>query len=247
MKRKFFLALLITIFFLSVGIGLAQENDTSLTLRLNRNFGYGGIGKIQGRFTLEIKEPGNLSLVEFFIDGELMGTVEEPPFKLPFHTDDYSPGRHVFSAVGHTTEGLVLESNEISKVLLSSEDAWAETQQMIVPLLIVVGAITLIGLGAPLLFKRKRIFQIGKYGPAGGAVCPGCELPYSRHLLSPNLLVGKLERCPHCGKWSIVPQSSAAKLEEAESRYQPENVKISVESPSEEKLKQLLEQSRFED
>ncbi len=247
MKQKFFLVLLTVVLFVSVGTGLAQENDPTLTLRLNRNFGYGGIGKIQGRFTLEASGPENLSRVEFFIDEKLMGIVEQPPFEYRFHTDDYSPGMHVFSVIGHTSNGLVLQSNQISKVLLSPEDTWAETQQIVVPLLAVVGVLTLVGLGAPLLFKRKKIFQIGKYGPAGGAVCPGCGLPYPRHVLSPNMLVGKLEHCPHCRKWSIVPRSSAANLEEAESRYQLEEPQIPLTSPPEEELKRMLEESRFED
>ncbi|MEK6221558.1 MAG: hypothetical protein N2D54_04870 [Chloroflexota bacterium] len=40
---------------------------------------------------------------------------------------------------------------------------------------------------------NAKSFHLGIYSAAGGAVCPRCQLPYSRHLLSPNLLVGKLE------------------------------------------------------
>ena len=42
-------------------------------------------------------------------------------------------------------------------------------------------------------------FVPGQDGVAGGAICPRCELPYSRKTFSPNLLIGRLERCPHCG------------------------------------------------
>lgn len=247
MKRKLFSTLLILVLFVGIGSVMAQGEEPALTLRLDRNFGYGGFGKIQGRFTLEVSGSDQLSSVEFFIDEELMGTVEQPPFKYRFHTGDYSPGRHTFSALGHTQDGSVLKSNPISKVLLSSEDAWAETQQMLVPILILVGVFTLIGLAVPLLFKGGKKFQVGKYGPAGGAVCPRCALPFSRHYLAPNLVVGKLERCPHCGKWSIVPRASASSLQQAETRYQPEKTQIAVDVPSEEKLKELLEESRFED
>ena len=247
MKQKFILVLLLVMLFVMVGQGMAQEDAPELTLRLNRNFGYGGFGQIQGRFTLEADGPENLSRVEFFIDENLMGVVEQPPFEYRFHTDDYSAGKHLFSAIGYTSEVSVLESNRISTVILSSEAAWTETQQIMIPLLIMVGIFTLIGLGAPLLFRRKKAFQIGEYGPAGGAVCPRCKMPYSRHLLSPNLLAGKLENCPHCGKWSIVPRASFTDLREAEARYQLEQSPALMESPPEEELERLLEESRFEE
>ena len=247
MKQKIILALLIVMLFVMVGQGMAQENLPELTLRLNRDFGYGGFGKIQGRFTLKTDGPENLTRVEFFIDGNLMGVVEQPPFEYRFHTDDYYAGKRIFSAVGYTSEVSSLESNRISKVILSSEDAWSETRQMIVPLLVMVGIFVLIGLGAPLLFRRNKTFQIGEYGPAGGAVCPRCKLPYSLNLLSPNLLVGKLGNCPHCGKWSIVQRASRTSLNEAEARYQPEKPQAPDILPSEEELERLLDESRFEE
>jgi hypothetical protein len=61
-------------------------------------------------------------------------------------------------------------------------------------------------------------FVPGQYSLAGGAVCPRCELPYSRKTFSPNLLVGKLERCPHCGKIAVVGRASPSALEAAEAR-----------------------------
>ena len=67
--------------------------------------------------------------------------------------------------------------------------------------------------------NRKKKFQPGMYGPEGGAVCPRCELPFSRPVLEPNLLDGKLGRCPHCGKISIQPAAGWQLLEEAENRY----------------------------
>ncbi|MEA2008312.1 MAG: hypothetical protein U9O54_04260 [Chloroflexota bacterium] len=247
MKSKTFLLLLVAALFVMPGIASAQEDDPTLSLRLNRNFGYGGLGKIQGRFTLEVEAAENLSRVEFFVDGDLMGVVEQAPFDYQFHTENYSSERHVFSAIGYTSDNLVLRSNQISKIILSSEDAWAETQQMIVPILVLVGGLTLLGLVVPFLLGRKKDFKIGEYGLAGGAVCPRCELPFSRHLLSPNLLVGKLARCPHCGKWSIVPRASGKRLEEAEARFRSADSPLPVESPSEESLKRMLEESRFEE
>jgi hypothetical protein len=38
-------------------------------------------------------------------------------------------------------------------------------------------------------------------------------MPFSRSVLAPNMLVGKLERCPHCRKWAIVGRAGSADLE----------------------------------
>jgi len=100
----------------------------------------------------------------------------------------------VFSAIGYTSDNLVLHSAQISRVLLTSEDAWAETRQMIIPILGVVGVVTLIGLVVPFLLGRKKDFKIG-----------------------------------------------------AEARFRAADSPLPVESPSEESLNRLLEESRFEE
>jgi hypothetical protein len=64
--------------------------------------------------------------------------------------------------------------------------------------------------------------------------------------MAPNLLVGKLERCPHCGKWGILPRASAATLADAEERFSTD-IQGTIDEPSEEeKMKQMIEESRFE-
>lgn len=246
MKSKKFLLLAI-LFLILPKITHSQESTPELSLRLDRNFGYGGLGKIQGRFTLKAKSEYPLSQVEFFIDGESMDAVEQAPFEYRFHTEEYSPGRHTFSAIGYTTESSMIQSNEISSIILSSEDAWAETQQILVPILVLGGGLTLVGLVAPFLLGRKKDFKVGEYGMVGGAVCPRCKMPFSRHTLSPNLVIGKLSRCPHCGKWGILPRSPKTRLEEAEARYKSTDSPSPLENPPEESIKRLLEESRFEE
>lgn len=149
-------------------------------------------------------------------------------------------------AEGVLSDGTILESNHISKIFLSSDQAFGETQQIIGPILIGTALLTLLGVGVPLLANRNKVFVLGKYGPAGGVVCPRCELPFSRSVLSPNLLVGKLVRCPHCGKITISPRASNTRLQEAESRYTRID-EPGMAHPGKDDLHKLLDDSRFED
>jgi len=225
----------------------AAQDETRLQLGLTRNFGYGGLGKIQGNFTLKISNPpAGLSEVRFFIDGDLLETVNAVPFNSKFHTSAFGEGEREMYAEGTLTDGTTLESNHISKVFLSSDQAWGETQNLIGPILIGTAVLTLLGVGVPLLASKNKNFVLGKYSPAGGVVCPRCELPFSRSMFSPNLVVGKMVRCPHCGKTSILPRSSSSRLREAEERYTRKDEPGVIRSGKEDLQKQL-EESRFED
>lgn len=247
MKRKTFLFVVIFTGLFMVFSASAQEEQPSLELNLNRNFGYGGFGKIQGRFTLKVKGADDLEKVEFLMDGVVIGEAFHPPFEYKFSTDMFEPGEHIFSARGYTG-GERVSSNEIAVTILSSEQAWKETSSIFTPIMIVVAIVTLLGIGAPFLLCRGKEFQVGEYGPAGGAVCPRCQLPFSRHFLAPNLVAGKLERCPHCGKWSILPAAAGPVLRAAENRYLSENEGAALERETTgEDYRKLLEDSRFQD
>jgi hypothetical protein len=227
--------------------GFAQDGSGGLQLGLTRDFGYGGIGEIQGSFSLKIIDPPpGLERVEFFLDSAMVHQSSGEPFIYKFSTGDFADGRHTMSAVGYLSDGTSLESNRISKTFLSSEDAWSLTRGIIAPLLIAVAALTLLGIGLPLLFSRSKEFILGKYGPAGGAVCPRCQLPFSRFPLAPNLLAGKLVRCPHCGKVSLQARASLSSLKEAEARYLGGD-HLKEPGSAEEDLKREIDDSRFEE
>ena len=246
-KRNYLIIALCIVSLLFPGAVFARQEGQLLSLSLIRNFGFGGLGKIQGSFTLRIvSPPDDLEEVSFYIDGELMEVVTQSPFQIKFHTSDFADGDHQMSAIGILKDGSARESNTVTKTFLSSNQAWSETQGVLVPLLVGVGVVTLIGIGAPLLLGQKKKFSLGSYGPAGGAVCPRCALPFSRSYLAPNMLVGKLVRCPHCGKFSILPGASSAILQEAEKRYSEEG-NGPVVSKSQEDIKKMIEESRFED
>ena len=245
-SQRFFYLMTLLILLLPVSVQ-AQESQPELNLYLIRNFGYGGLGEIQGNFTLKIRDPlAELDQVDFYLDDELIATILQEPYEHKFHTSSYPDGEHVFSAIGTLVDGTQLESNRITKVLLSSGQAWSETQGIVVPVLIFAAGLTVLGLVIPVLLSRKKDFVLGKYGLAGGAICPRCELPFSRFVLSPNLLAGKLVRCPHCGKISIRARASQSQIQEAEKKYENEEPSI-VKELDDQGYKKLLDESRFED
>ena len=225
----------------------AQNDEETLSLRLSKDWGFGAGAQIQGKFSLRVSEPDDIVRVDFIIDGEIVNTTTETPFRYQFNTDDFAPGMHTLTAVGYRADGTLVSGPEFVRQFLSSEDAKSSTSKIIVPLLVVVGLISVIGILGPVLMGRDKEFKLGQYGTAGGAVCPRCSFPYSRNYLSPNLLVGKLERCPHCGKWAIVPRASQVSLEAAEERWSREGTST-VTAPSEDqKYKQMLDDSRYDE
>ena len=243
-------AILLILILLSFSTAFAQDEDEALTLRLSRDFGYGGGSRIQGRFSLRASGPENLVRVEFIIDGEIVSADQESPFRYNFNTGDYLPGFHELTAVGYLSDGRALPAITFTYEFLSAEGARSATFKLVVPILVILAAISLVGILGPVIFgKKKGAFRIGEYGPAGGAVCPRCRFPYARHILAPNLLVGKLGRCPHCGKWAIVRRATAIELEGAEARLQADNEqgRQSVERDDDQKLRRMLDESRFED
>jgi hypothetical protein len=148
-------------------------------------------------------------------------------------------------AIGILADGTALDSNYISKIFLSTDQAFGETNQIIVPILIGTAVLTLLGAGLPILLNKNKKFVPGKYGPAGGAICPRCEMPFSRSVMSPNLVTGKLVRCPHCGKISILARASSARLQDAEARYARKDDPGMIHSGKEDLQKQI-DESRFE-
>ncbi len=225
---------------------LAQEAE--LELRVHRDFGYAAGGRIQGAFSLTVAGGDDLMEVRYLLDGQVMGVVREPPFRFRFNTGDYPLGPHVLSAVGVTAAGQEKRANERRLEFVSAEESWRSAAQIVLPLLGLVVVAVVVGVVGPLVLGRGRPgVRPGEYGAAGGAVCPRCGLPFARHLLGLNLLVGKLERCPHCGKWAVVARASAEALRQAEARWARDASRGQLEfEGEEERLKRLMEESKYE-
>lgn len=233
----------------------AFQSEPQLVLSLSRDFGYSsGTGSIQGTFSMKVSGPETLARVIFLIDGKQIGEDTQAPFKLQFNTDTYELGIHTMQAIGYTLGGLELRSNEQRREFVSSEEGWKAAGKIAIPIIIFAGGAVLLATLLPVLLGRgkKGTHPLGaprNYGLIGGTICPKCSRPFGMHLFGMNLLVGKLDRCPHCGRWSIVRQVSpqelkAAELRELESEAGPADTNRVSEAN---RLRRDLEDSRYQD
>lgn len=233
-----------------------QENsDEELQLRLKRNFGYSsGTGKIQGTFTLTATSSLDLSSVRFLIDGNLIAEVTEPPFQVRFNTGEYPLGVHLFEAIGNTREGREVRSNQIRVQFVTPEEGWQSALRIVIPILAVVGLAMVLSFGLIMLTGRGGKSQLPpgaqrNYGFLGGAICPKCSRPFPLHLYGLNLLTRKLDRCPYCGKWSLVRPATLHELSLAEEAEKQAAFGIRGTAPAgeDETLRKELEDSRYLD
>jgi hypothetical protein len=234
---------------------VSAQDANPLLLRLNRDFGYSsGTGKIQGTFSMRVSGPDNLSRVEFQVDGITIGDATTAPFNLRFETGQFALGVHTMSAIGYTSDGQELQSNELTAEFVPASAATETIKKIVVPLFAVIGGIILITTIGPFLLVRGKTGSLAlgtprNYGVFGGAICPRCERPFARHIWGMNVVVGKLDRCPHCGKWSIVraqPLSVLRAAEQAELDNADTEGRPNAMS-EEERLRKELENSRYQD
>jgi Zn ribbon nucleic-acid-binding protein len=239
----------------SVNIAYAQTTE-QLQLGMSRDFGYGGFNNdIQGLFTLKIKNPPeNLSRVEFYIDKNLMGEDTSAPFSLQFNTDSYPLGTHALYALGYTSDGQTLNSNTIEVQFVPAGTGMQSVVKIIVPVLLLIVGIALISVFLPIVLSRGKLASTPpgeprKYGIGGGAVCPKCNRPFPLRLWWINLGGSKIDRCPYCGKWSMVHPRSISELRAAEAAELSEFQAgpVIADETEEDKLKRDLDSSRYQD
>lgn len=247
------LSLMALLFGLVVGVRTAAaQADEELTLSLSRDFGAGFGTNIQGTFSFRVSGPDDLTSVTFYIDDQLVGQDSEAPFRLQFKTEDYPLGVHTLHATGLTQDGSELTSNNLTRNFISGSSAGRTTLYIIVPII-------LLALGGRLLSswianrgrKSNSVSGIKVHGPVGGTICPKCNKPFARHIWGLNLVVGKFDRCPHCGKWSLVQamppdvlDAAVAAMQQAEAA-QTQTTSNDIEN--EERWRKRLDNSRFDD
>ena len=233
---------------------LAQETN-ELNLRLSRDWGYSsGSGKIQGLFTLTASSPENLERVVFYIDDQIIGEATESPFRYQFDTDNYPLGVHTIMATGVTSDGREVISNQYRQEFVTAEVGWQTAAKIALPLLGIVFGIMLLTYLVPALFGRGKRQALApgtsrNYGVLGGAVCPKCSRPFALHAYGLNLITGKYDRCPYCGKWSMVRHTPIEVLRAAEAAelVNAQGMPAITDASNEEELRKQLDDSRFRD
>ena len=229
-------------------IAAAQTSDEEIQVRLNKDWGYGGGGQIQGAFSYDISAPSYIVRVEFLLDGESIGEDTEAPFEFQFDTDSYAPGIHTLSVIGYGDNEQVIRSNSITRQFLTSDEARAITVRLmawiILPVLGLMGVALLVSFWSAR--NKKEPGRVTADSIFGAAICPKCERPFALHIWKLNLGFSALDRCPHCGKWSLVRRASAADIEAAEQAIA--NAKPTINAPlsPEDALRKQLDDSRFD-
>jgi len=245
--KKFSFAIFVAIIFLVVTPTLAQGELPELRIRLNRNLGYGGFdNKIEGRFSINVRDADGFESVAFYIDDQVIETRNAAPFSTDFHTESYAPGSHLIYAIGSTSSGSEIRSNEFTRVFISSDEVGSIVVGMLVPIIAILALAFAVSTFLPRLLGRKQTFTLGQYGAAGGAVCKNCAKPFGRIVMSPNMLVGKLERCPHCGKWQIARRATEDELSAAENLVNSDEAASPQSESAADKLKRQIDDSRFD-
>jgi hypothetical protein len=243
-------SILIVVFVCLAAATAVFAQDDGLMLKLERLWGYGGFnGDIQGTFLLKCSGPPNLAKVEFFMDDKKMGEAASAPFNLQFVTDNYPVGLHVLSAVGSTTDGKQLRSQTLTANFVSAGGSTKTLLTITVPILAIVFGAIILSAVIPMITGRKKInLPAGaqRNYRLGGGICPKCGRPFAFQPLGLKLLVARYERCPYCGKFSLVKSASMENLRAAEqAELEAEKPQVQ-EVPEEDKLKQELDDSKYQ-
>lgn len=252
MKKALFPLLLVVLLSMFV-IGTVLAQTEELTLTFSRDFGYSsGAGDIQGTFSMKVSGPDDLARVEFYIDETKIGEDSEPPFRLQFTTDNYPLGAHRMYAIGYSADGREYRSKVITANFVSADEGWQAASKIMIPILAIVFGAILLAVVVPMLMGRGKREQLPlgaerKYGLSGGGICPKCKHPFALHFWGMNLGFSKFDRCPYCGKWSVVRALPLAKLRQAE-QAELEQARRQVAEISEAvRLKKDLEDSKYQD
>jgi hypothetical protein len=219
-NRKFFFVFLLVGLVLSLAVLPAQAQ--SYSIHMTRNFGYGGGVNIRGTFTISLTgDESQVEKVSFLIDGSSIAVVEEAPFNFQFHTDDYGFGMHLLTAEYTLVDGTTALTPSIQYNFVSPDEEKSQVTSIFLWLGgAIVVALLVVGLVQGVLLKGKRQNHVPgeprNYGMLGGTVCPKCGRPFPRHFWGIKLVVGRLDRCDNCGKWSMTHRASADELAAAE-------------------------------
>ena len=147
---------------------------------------------------------------------------------------------------------LFLTLSSLANYALAQEDG---TTDRTIYIVIIILALSLSGRAISAWLANRNRQQVGLppiRGPLGGTICPNCAKPYAFHLWSIKLVLARIDRCPHCGKWKIVkryPQDVLEASAEAMTAAQEGATAVSLHPTlsHDDQLRKNLDDSRFED
>ena len=238
---------------LCLGIaGRAWAQDEALALSIAKSFGYAWRGEMQGIFTLTASGPPDVTHVTFLLDSRPLVEVAAPPFTTRFTTDNYPLGAHTLGASGLTADGRQLHAEAVRVTFVGPERAWQMVLSIGGPIIALGVGFVLVTTVVSLVGERRRKATPGaprRYGIVGGAVCPRCGRPFSLHAFSLNFITRRYDRCPHCGRWSMVRTASPAELRAAEAAETEATASVAESNAAQSKddLRRALEDSRYMD
>jgi hypothetical protein len=254
MKRNCLYVFLVLLAILGFVTPARAQAEEELELSVSRDFGSSdGTGAIQGTFSMKVTGPSNLVKVQFYIDNTMIAEDTEPPFKVQFVTDDYTPGKHTMHAIGYTSDGRELRTREMTFNYMTAEESRQRGLKITVLILTLVLIWVLFSKVVRTLSRGRKKGELlppsgHNYGVIGGTICPRCVHPFALNLFSPNLLVGKLVRCPNCGNWFIGRRASIDDLCIAEEAAwaQAHGAPQFSEMKDEENIRQGLDDSKYQ-
>ncbi len=243
MRNKTFFVFLIFFFFFGFfsSAVFAQAEEAQWQLRLSRDWGYGMGSDIQGQLTLSLQ--GNLGQVDrvtYYFNDVQVSEQTEAPFKYSFNTDQFPVGINTMRADVLTRDGKLHTTLPLSYNFLSSKEANKNTALLVGG---IIGVTLLITALSFLIASRGQGKNRKSGGMFGLAVCKECGQTFPRSLFGMNIVVGKYERCPHCGKWQVTVPASQSEIAQAYRASQPEPMPKTDSSDK----KDELEESRFID
>ena len=254
MKIRFIIILILS-FSLSIASTLTViAQDSEFQIRVGKDFGYNMGGTIQGRFTISlIGDEKAIERVIFYIDDEILQSVETEPYKYQFQTDGFEPGIHRLYAEVTLKDGSTKTTSFAQYKFLSREEANRQIRTLFIGIgSVIVGSLLLVALIQNLIIKKrgKSPHQPGmtrNYGFMGGTICKKCGRPFPRHIWGINLVVGRLDRCDNCSKWSMTVRATPKALRLAEEAEYEEAVTDEQKLEGEKGKKDLLDETRYFD
>ena len=233
----------------------AQEAE--YRLNINRTFGYSSGNQIKGSFTLDVVPSTNIKSVRYLIDGNEIGVVTAAPFSYAISTSNYSYGEHGLSAEVEKTDGTKVMTPVRTFIFATAEQESQAVIGILGPIFGAIGAAVLIMLAVQYFMLRRKgpinhKLPMGAerdFGLSGGGICPRCKRVTTLHMWGLNAGLGtKFDRCDNCGMWAFIKKQPRHVLDEAiaaEMKNTETDRGQIAEKSEEEKLRDLLDQSRY--